>query len=769
MVFGRSLGTPFIWDDEELILKNPLLSRASCFITALNPSYWKQSAFPEDYRPVETWTYCLDHFFWGLNPAGYHLSNLLIHAFNCVALSLLVLLLSQSVSLAAVAGIVFALHPAHIESVIWIQNRSELLALAFGLVALIACAGYVLYGRNRGMLFSIAFAAALLASLSKETALIVPLLCAAVMIFYGSSTVRRFLAFIIPLALAAGGILAMKLIFMGPHRITHGSSALAPGSLPHFLTIFKTTALYLALLCFPANFSIDREMAIPDPAHPIPGILCGIASALVIASAVYSFRRRNKAGLALALTLIPLIPVCNVYFIAGRAFAEQRVYFASAGFCYLIALALRPVLNRRPAVLILIALAFVYFTSSLNRTGYWLDEKTLWKHTFNVSPYSWKARVSLARLSRKSRRYDESIILSKNILRGIYPRPAMFYIDLGKTYKAMGWMKQAAMAAEKAVSEDPQSREARILLGDIYRAEARNEDALAQYRLVEKKWPLDDSGYLKSAILLREEGRNKAALAEAGKALSLSPANAEAMSVIASSYSDIGDAEKASDYFQKALRADPSSGMVLNGYGIFLERSGCPEKAAVIFEKAARAAPLESVPHYNLAQLHMRAGEKFQSLIELMRAAQREPGKSEYLREINRLSGELQSKEIPPDLAGTILEEHLALLAARGEYCCRVGNTAAARESFEKLVQLAPTNGAARADLGRFYLQQGEYRNALAQLKTAAGLLPDEPAIYLQMWKCYRKLGRSEEAKKCLRKAVSLDPGARLDLHPPAM
>ncbi|MCX6354760.1 MAG: tetratricopeptide repeat protein [Candidatus Aureabacteria bacterium] len=760
LAFGPALRTPFIWDDEDLILNNPLFSQATGFLKALAPSYWQQSAFPEDYRPFEMWSYMLDHEFWGKNPLGYHLTNLLLHAFNCAALSLLILLVFGSFRIAATTGILFALYPMHSEAVIWVQNRSELLSAAFALVSLISCVRYGI-GRHPSVpLLTLSLISFTLSSLTKETALIVPLLCAALFLFSREIPRRRALRCLIPLFLIAFVILAMKFFLLSPESVKRAYPALTSGVISHSLTVIRTSASYLMMLSLPANFSIDRTFVRPDPNAPLPLLICAALIFILIAGTGAAFRRRNVAGLALSLTLISLLPVCNIFFIAGRPIAEQRIYFASMGFCLLLAAMTDTLLHTRArlATGLLLVLLLFCFTSSLTRTGYWRDEQTLWERTIEASPSSWKARFFLARKYRIEGRFDEALTLMKGILRSIYPRPPMFFTGLGRIYEAMGWDVCAVSAFEKTVASDPRSREARLLLGDAYRMQERLGDALGQYRFIEQTWPEEGKGQLRSAIVLREQKKYAEALKEIAAYLALFPRNTEGLVTTASIYEEMGDWPKAEQYLMEARERDPLSPMVLDNLGLYLEHRGRRAEARVQFEQAIRAAPQESAPHYHLSRIYLRSGEKAAALIELMRAAQRKPGRTEYLEEINRLSDDLSDEQIPPSLLDDILREHRALLNLRGIYCARIGDTRGALECFTKLVALSPGDGAAYANLGRIYLQQENYARALEQFAKAASLLPRESSIYSKMGICYYRLGRVSEARSAWSTALAIDP-----------
>jgi protein O-mannosyl-transferase len=138
------------------------------------------------FRPLFILSYALDGRLWGINPVGYHITNITLH----VLVSLLVVLLSAelmqrtgyendlSSSVSVAAGLIFVVLPSHTEAVSWISGRADLLATLFCVAALIS---YLMFTRKRrmGFLFgTVAFFA--IAMLSKESAVCLPFICIAI-------------------------------------------------------------------------------------------------------------------------------------------------------------------------------------------------------------------------------------------------------------------------------------------------------------------------------------------------------------------------------------------------------------------------------------------------------------------------------------------------------------------------------------------------------------------------------------------------------------
>lgn len=763
LAFGRALEAPFFWDDDALIVKNPWLGTAAGLPRFFLPAYWRGLTFAEDYRPVEMLSYSLDHAFWRDAPAGYHLTNLLLHIFNCAALSVLVWILLGSAPVALLAGVLFAVHPMHSESVVWIQNRSELLSAALSLVCLCAFSRWARGPRGGAGLYACALAAFALALLTKESAAVVPLILASLLALPVAARRRAWGGLIAFAALAA--LFATVKLSLLPHSRPSPSSALLVGVYPRAAAVGKTLVLYLGMLAFPARFSLDRRFMVPVPPPAAGPLLALAALALISAVALRGLARGRPWGVALSLTLLPLLPASNIVFLSGRPLAEGRLYLASAGLCLGAALfindAARRTHARRIAAALALALALAWLAASASRTGYWCSERVLWERTLEASPSSWRAKLFLSRIYLREGRPDDAIALIKGILRRTEPRPPMAFIDLGRAYAALGWDARARTAFERAVAADPDNPSARICLGEAQRGEGRFDEALAQFEAVERLCPAGGRGLLGAANVLRDKGEHEAALAKVRQVLALHPGSAGALATAASVHAARGRNAEAERLFSEAISRDPRSAMALNNLGLLLEREGRRGEALALYERAARAEPQRWRPRYNAAVLLDAEGRSAEALVAMLEAAALRPGDDGLLRKVNLLSDALRGARLDPAAWAGIARAHAALLQARGIHCARIGETDEAIDCFETLIALDPRNGEARANLARTLAARGDYRRALEGYRAAARLLPESAAIQAGMGACCAALGMREEAEAAWTQALRLDPHAK--------
>ncbi len=765
LAFGRALDAPFFWDDKALILYNPYLGRFIGLVKFFSPEYWQQGLFPKDFRPIEMYSYSFDYLFWRRNPIGYHLTNILIHIFNCFSVYLFLSLLFKKKGTPILASMLFALHPIHSEAVIWIQNRSDLLAASFSLVSIIAFVSYIKNTRRSGLLPAISSISFALAFLTKESAITVPILCASTLLLIKTAVKRRARLIFIQLVSIAAAFFLIKFLFLKQGRAEEALPYIFGGWFSSFFSVTKTMAIYLSMLVLPVNFSVDRCFSIPLPQLAISPLLYSSAIIAVIVFAIRAAVRRSAVGFASLFIFISLLPICNIVFLAGRPISEQRLYFASIGFCLLLAsiikgLPMQP-RPRRLLVILILVLSLSYLLTSIKRTDCWRDEQVLWERTLEVSPSSWRSELFLATIYREQERFEESIALLKHILRTVSPRPARTFKELGLTYGKMQWHRRSLREFERAIALEPDYLEARLCLGDALKKEGRYGEAIEHYSFVEQRWPLLGEGQLRLGILYKEQERYPEALDKFEQVLEFYPENTRALINIASIYNAQGRYNDAEDLYKRAIELDPRSAMAHNDYGLYLERHGRYDAAIRQYKKSMSITPDKILPHYNLAQVYIKTGKKGPALLELMRAAQLQPDRTDIFEEINRLSDELEKEPLSGRLLSDIFLENCELLNRRGVFCGKTGNDREAIGCFQKLIALQPNNGQAHANLGQIYAKHGDYKQALEEFLVASSLLPGEASIFSSLGSCYAELGRMSDARRAWEKAIELNPHAK--------
>ncbi|MDD2752736.1 MAG: hypothetical protein PHN59_06350, partial [Candidatus Omnitrophica bacterium] len=169
VVYLNSLWVNFIWDDYALVVNNHLIKNISHFFQIFSSNLSvNRSIF---YRPLQNISYLVDFSLFRLNPAGFHLTNIILHILAVILLYKLILLITQNKRLGLFSSLLYLVSPLWVETVTYISGRADILTAIFIFSALIS------FIKEKYFLSIIFYLAALF---SKEASLIYPLL----LIFY---------------------------------------------------------------------------------------------------------------------------------------------------------------------------------------------------------------------------------------------------------------------------------------------------------------------------------------------------------------------------------------------------------------------------------------------------------------------------------------------------------------------------------------------------------------------------------------------------------
>ena len=403
----------FVYDDNFQILDNAKIQSWSHVRGYFTSHLWANAGSFDRatsyYRPLFLLWLRLNYALFGLKAAYWHASSLALHLLAVwlaylAALRLLALAEwdeGPRRATAAVATLIFAVHPAHVEPVAWLSAASELLLAIFLLLAFIAYAESRRPGKRLWILVSVAsFALALLA---KETAVMfVPLVLACELARRAEERglvprLGQALASSLPWAGAAVVYLLVRRAALGSlgHTQMSVGTAVALKTLPQLLWFYARHLLWPSPLAefydvFYVSSIRAREFVVP------------VLAAGIVIAALAAWARRSRAALIASLwVLLPLVPVLDVSLLRFNALAADRyLYVSSFGFCVLAAallvrLAQVPRLRSCSLALVLIPVA-VMGAATARQAKPWENELLLYEHAVRVAPRNALAKTSLA-------------------------------------------------------------------------------------------------------------------------------------------------------------------------------------------------------------------------------------------------------------------------------------------------------------------------------------------------------------------------------------
>jgi len=565
LVYANSLGGEFVFDDVTQIAGNSDLRSWDNVFRAFTTDVWSfQRATittdvpPPYYRPLFTVYLTIGYQLFGLWEPGWHLMNLAVHTGATVAVYYLLRRLSGDVMAAGVAALIFAVHPAHVESVAWISGIPDPLAALFYVPSLIWYVRYREEGRPRWLAASVAAYA--LSTLCKETALVLP----AVIVVWEVTrepglglreSLRRALPALIPFALVGAGYLALRFGVLGTISRSHPLTAGVPDARV-WMTAPYALVTYFRHLVAPFYLSIvygtPFVRGASDPAFFLPVLLL---LGLLVALWVYRRRVAAEVWVALALLLAPLLPVLNLkVFHQDYIIQDRYLYLPSIGFCYLAALLVARGARRRARAALAItgAVVVVFGASTILQNRVWHDSFAIWHRAAQYAPNLWSVRYNLGLAHLKHRQYEQARAELSQALRMRRDGPEI-YNSLALAQAGLGDTDDAVTSLRQALALDPRMVEANNNLGTILFERKDYEGARRAFSQALDRDPSSVSARFNLARTLAAMNEHEAAIREYEETLKRSPDDREARYYLALSYAAAGRKREAEALLESLL------------------------------------------------------------------------------------------------------------------------------------------------------------------------------------------------------------------------
>lgn len=534
LAYARTLSYEFVWDDVLLVARSQRLREWSSLPAVLGSHFWSEvHEGSHYYRPLVSLSFFLDLHVWGLNPLGFHLTNLLAHLGTALGVLGLARRLGADVLTAGLAGVAFAIHPIHTESVTFISGRTDVLSTLFFLLALL---GYARWRDGGGSLaFGASLGAFFLALAAKEVAVTLPLVLVAydgLMLarrdgerrWTPADVARRYAPYAAVIALYIG----IRMLSLG--SLVESDPGVWGTLLTRILTTTKIVAAYawLTLVPFPAN---AHYVIVPVAWPPPSGWWAGaLFLAGLLGATAWALRRAPRWGFCALwfwITLIPSVGV-NLLPLPTAVMAERFLYLPSVAFCVLVGMALGRALGPvttaearqlRPAPALAMVVILVAYTGlTLWRNEPWQDHYRLYLNMVDTSPESDLPHVNLALVQLPRGEVNESHAHFKRAVE-IAPRNARALVGLGLTETILGDRDGGLRHALEGARLAPHNPNVLTFLGQLYLLRGEAAEAAAVFEESLRIHPDQAYTSVLAARALAQAGQTAAAekaLARAG-------------------------------------------------------------------------------------------------------------------------------------------------------------------------------------------------------------------------------------------------------------
>lgn len=540
LAYVGTLAFGFVYDDQPQIVTNPAIHAWSYLPRYFTSHVWNDiysGQVGNYYRPLFLLWLRLNHAAWGLTPQWWHLTAVLCH----VLVTYLVFRLAQSLtgdrSTAFLAGLLFGLHPAHIESVAWISGVTDTLMAIFFLASLCA---YLRYRDEKKKLWLCATVGAfVLALLTKETAIVLPLLIA-VYEWPGEHDAKISMgATVGRLATALTPFLAVAAVYLLVRNSALGGFTPMSMSMSWKVAVLtwpSVALFYVRHLLWP--FGLSGFYPSPLLAQ-ISGraILGSLALVLLAVACTWGLVRwlgwSRSTRCAVALLVLPTLPALYSPALPARDMLHDRyLYLPLAGFAILLAMALeRLAAAGSRGVLIRWAVAGLlvtgYLAGTLTQQLQWASDRRLYTKGIESAPDNIVVRDNLADALLAAGEFDRAFPLCVEVLRRD-PNYWRANYHLAFLYYKTGHYAEAEKYFTRAIQIDPTDADEFINLGVVQIHEGRLDEALSNTRHAIQLSPKAMGYHLILGMMLKAKGLPRDAANEFRLELMHNPGNEKA-------------------------------------------------------------------------------------------------------------------------------------------------------------------------------------------------------------------------------------------------
>lgn len=705
-VYLPALQNSFVeWDDSAYVFEN--LHIRSFDLAFLRWAFF--DFYAANWHPLTWISHALDYALWGLNPLGHHLTNNVLHAINTFLVVLLVVRLLErrqadkpttqqankpgslqpaklagfsdssaeggpargerfTFIAAAVTGLLFGLHPLHVESVAWVAERKDLLCALFYLLSIMMYVKYATHVSQRAkgiehraegkwtkeknaMLYALCFF--VLALMSKPMAVSLPIVLL-ILDWYPFKRITSFKTFM--------SAVVEKLPFIALSLFSSVVTILAQKADDAILSVeavplsirtiiaVRSLVFYLWKMALPFNL-------VPFYLYPSPkGVSLFsayylLAILLVVGISVFSLVIVKKQKLWLSVWgyyVVTLLPVIGIVQVGAQAMADRYSYLPSIGPFLIAGLAVAWVFGDPNAptkrehrfnffstfAVLLLFTSMAYMTISQIRI--WKNSIDLWNHVITKEPRVYFAYNNRGIVLYGLGRIDEAIEDYQKAL-SLNPMHGKSHYNLGLALFEKGFVDAAIGEYETAIKLNPRDVNAHLNLGVAYARKGLTDRSIGEYQIVESLKPGSAEPFFQLGAFLSSRGFLDEAIQQLQIAVRIKPDFADARSNLGAALFRKGRIADALEHYLIYSQLRPNDAAAHLNLGSAYAALGYLDKGMDQFQIALRLNPGLADAHYNLGMAYQAKGFMDKAVEHLEAAAHLNPTDAAIRNDLARL------------------------------------------------------------------------------------------------------------------------------------
>ncbi|RJP77693.1 MAG: tetratricopeptide repeat protein [Desulfobacteraceae bacterium] len=655
----------FVWDDDLHITDNELLRS----VDGLRKIWFEPGAWPH-YYPLVLTSFWIQYQLWGLDPFGYHLTNIIIHGFSAILLWRI--LKNLNISGAWIAACIFAVHPVQVESVAWASENKNILSGFFYLSSLLFYVHFafqnakgtsvkLFHSRKKAIFYFLSLFFFLLALFAKTVTCSLPAVIVVLLWWKRDRITGKDLYPLLPFFLF-GIILGLSTVWTELYNVgSMGKSTWDLSFLDRLLIAGRCLWFYIGKLIFPYDIMFEYPRWNIDT-NQWRQFLYPISFCLVL-FLLWLYRKKIGKGPLAALlifsgTLFPAIGFFNLFTMRYSYVADHFQYLACITVITLFSGILVKSITRYAGkhVRIIMMVAFGFF---IVLCGYinWHESKkfknleALWRDTISKNPDAVMAHNNLGIILKQQGLTNQAI---QHFSRTIELRPdwAEPYVNLGSILIRCGRLSEAIQNFTISLKNDPdsvqrfykkgiisKSREktgkiidSHIIIAQLYESIGEIENAKQHYTIALQNQS-NSPEILKYMVNLEKKMEAfRMAKNEIQKEIESNPNNPYLFYALGETYQKIGQHNEAIFYYNKAIEIKKGFLKALNQLAQIYSRIAKNNEAIMIYKKVVMLKPeLSAKIYYNIACQYSKQQMAVQSIRYLTKAIQHGFNKKELI------------------------------------------------------------------------------------------------------------------------------------------
>jgi len=569
-LYWRVYGYDFVSLDDSFIYENPHLKDG----LSISNITWAFSNYTASLWIPVTWiSFFLDYEIYGMNPGGYHITNVILHIFNTLLLFVILYQITQKKWQSFFVAALFSCHPIHVESIAWITERKDVLSTFFLMLFLYT---YLQYTKKENFVkYLTALFFFLLGLMSKPMLVTVPIVLILLDFwplsrFKKTSKLRIFLEKI-PFLYFSFMVSAVTIFIQAK------TGALVPLDSINLINRIENAVssyiAYLVQLFLPINLVVVYPY---EQYFSFWEVFTKFAIFVAITTVFYRLHRKHPYLIVGWLWyVISLLPVIGIFQSGAQSHADRFVYIPFIGIYIILAWGTPHFLKvlKTPRVIstiIFFIVLPVLSTMTWFQVGYWKNSNTLYAHTLEVTKNNWLIHNNYGKVLEEQGRKKEATQYFENAMQ-IKPELPVPHLNLANNLYRLGKISEAEKHYKETIevsNDNELTAKAHNRLAFIYQMQRKNSKAIKHYK----------------------------------EALRIKPDEVKALNNLAILYAQMGDFTSAAANFNRALEISPQDEETLNNLGLLSVKTGNTNKGIFYFKEALKYNPAYKPAQNNLAR-----------------------------------------------------------------------------------------------------------------------------------------------------------------------